>query len=96
MKKLYVLVRGDMGKNYQAVQAGHAVARFCLKYPEEWKNEILVYLKVKDENDLIDWFCKCKELATHRSAFYEPDLADEMTAFAALGIEDHVKALSLM
>jgi hypothetical protein len=44
-EKLYVLVRKDLPKNYQAVQAGHAVAEYLLKNPKtKWNNGTLVYL----------------------------------------------------
>lgn len=32
-EKLYILIRGDLPKAYQAVQAGHAVAEFMLRNP---------------------------------------------------------------
>jgi peptidyl-tRNA hydrolase len=45
MKKLYVLIRKDMSKSQQAVQAGHAVAEYLLKRPNtKWDNGTLVYL----------------------------------------------------
>jgi len=33
MDKLYVIVRKDLSPQQQAVQAGHSVAEFLLKYP---------------------------------------------------------------
>lgn len=50
MKKLYVLVRKDLSKSQQAVQAGHAVAEFLLNNDDHgWDNGTLVYLGVPDE-----------------------------------------------
>lgn len=44
--KLYILVRRDLSKSQQAVQAGHAVAEFCRRFPEY---RTLVYLAVTEE-----------------------------------------------
>jgi predicted HAD superfamily phosphohydrolase len=73
-----------MPKNYQAVQAGHAVAEFMLECPNAWKNETLVYLKVKDKVELEEWSEKLHEMYIIRAPFYEPDLGDEITAVAVL------------
>lgn len=55
-KKLYVLVRKDFSKSQQAVQAGHAVAEYLLRGPSTfWGNGTLVYLGVRDENELKWW-----------------------------------------
>jgi hypothetical protein len=54
MNRLYVLVRGDLSSSQQAVQAGHAVGAWMLQ-DNSWKNEVLVYLAVKDENELLGW-----------------------------------------
>lgn len=34
MQKLYVLIRSDLSHEQQAVQAGHAVAEWLLKFPD--------------------------------------------------------------
>lgn len=34
MNKLYVLVRRDLSHSYRFVQGAHAVAEWCLKYPD--------------------------------------------------------------
>jgi len=55
-KKLYVLVRKDLSKSQQAVQAGHVVAEYLLRGPHTmWDNGTLVYLSVRNENELKFW-----------------------------------------
>ncbi len=55
-RKLFVLVRKDLSKSQQAVQAGHALAEYLLRGPFTfWENGTLVYLAVKDEMDLRLW-----------------------------------------
>jgi hypothetical protein len=55
-RKLYILVRRDLSKSQQAVQGGHAVAEYLLRGPStDWSNGTLVYLSVRDENELKFW-----------------------------------------
>jgi hypothetical protein len=55
-RKLFVLVRRDLSKGQQAVQAGHAVAEYLLRGPATfWENGTLVYLSIKDEMNLRLW-----------------------------------------
>ena len=55
-RKLYVLVRKDLSKSQQAVQGGHALAEYLLRGPTTlWDNGTLVYLGVRNENDLKLW-----------------------------------------
>ena len=86
--KLYVLVRIDLPSKAQvAVQSGHAVAEFLLDHTnidEYWFNGILVYLQVKNEDELKWWQYKLTKKKMMYSSFQEPDLKDEITAIAAL------------
>src|SRR3954468_19598959 len=105
-RKLFVLVRNDLSKSQQAVQAAHAVARFCSNefrkhhwdgremtpIPPRWDDETLVFLRAKDLKELKEFFVECKEAW----AFYEPDIGNEMTAFAVLDPPDWFDMLRLL
>lgn len=91
--KLYVLVRKDISKSQQAVQAGHAVAEWVKSWwtPEtDWDNT-LVYLKSDNINLDYDKFYEIDPVWIE--LFYEPDLDNELTAFAIPGDGDVPKLL---
>ena len=90
MKRLYVLVRKDMKKANQAVQAGHAVAGFVLRYPEVWFNETLIYLHVANERSLKKYFGRAKDRSYFHFAFFEPDRNFEMTALAVFDNDEYL------
>lgn len=97
MKKLYVVVRKDLSKAQQAVQGGHALAEYVLRNRDtDWDNGTLVYLGIRDENELIDLTKKldCDRICHTR--FREPDIGDQMTAIASLGNNDHFKYMRLI
>jgi peptidyl-tRNA hydrolase len=105
-RKLYVLVRSDLSRSQQAVQAGHAVARFLSQelrrfrwngrehesLTARWDNETLVYLRAGSLQELQKLHNECVE----PWAFFEPDLNDEMTAFAVLDPPDWFDMLRLL
>lgn len=89
--KLYVLIRADLSQAQQGIQAGHAVAEWMRlqrvqNYAILWKNEILVYLSVKDINCLAEWFAQIMEVDkkafNNLAAFYEPDMDNQPTTIA--------------
>ena len=99
--KMFVLVRKDLPNIQKAVQAGHAVAEFLLKFPYKnqynWSNGTLVYLAVKDKNELGWWDHKLHKKSIAHMTFKEPDMNNEMTALAAVtGSEDLFKKLQLL
>lgn len=86
--KLYVLVRNDLSKSQQAVQAGHAVAEWVKSWwteESDWDNT-LVYLRSNNIDQDYERFYKIDPIWIE--PFYEPDLNDEMTAFAIPGDGD--------
>jgi hypothetical protein len=84
MKKLFVVVRKDLTPSQRAVQAGHALAEYLLHGPNfRWKNEILIYLGVKDLKQLENVRRKLEFEGIRYSQFKEPDMNNELTALAS-------------
>ena len=86
MAKMYVLVRSDLSKSQQAVQGGHAVAEYLLKYkPLKWDNGTMVYLSIHPD-DFMGWRDELSRLEVIQpySVFSEPDLDYQATAIAVI------------
>ena len=65
------------------VQGAHAVAQHCLDYPDsEWKNQTIVFVTVKDEEELHCFEVKLQMKGKNYSKFYEPDIGNQLTAIA--------------
>jgi len=95
--KLYVLVRKDLSKSQQAVQAGHAVAEYLLRGPSSsWGNGTLIYLSVKNEYALKYWLDKLEYMNYNVIVFKEPDKNNEITAIATECDEKVVENLRLL
>lgn len=94
--KLYIVVRSDMSKAQQAVQAGHAVAEILIRKRIGWKNGTLIYLSQSNEKKLRKLFDKVP--TKNKIAFHEPFWDDSMTAFAAYGreVSDFLRKLPLL
>lgn len=88
--RLYILVRKDLTYSSAGVQAGHATASFCLSssLAKEWNNRYLIYLEVKNLEELNYWVFKFEKRNIEIFKFHEPDLNNEMTAFAGLVDDD--------
>lgn len=84
--KLYVVVRGDIPKPNQVAQLCHGVAEWCKRWQfygnEEWNNQTVVCVRVKNLQELILWKRKLEMKGIDFAAFYEPDINDEMTVLA--------------
>ena len=101
MKKMYVLIRKDLDPSYQAVQAGHALAQFMLEHPDQaqdWDNHTLIYLRVKNEDELKKWWMKIDNMEEDApySTFREPDIGNELTAIATYGNGELYRKLRLL
>jgi len=86
--KLYVLVRDNLSKSQQGVQAGHAVAEIILRNSADlaWNNGTLVYLKANKTS----FDTTLKELEGY-TIFREPDIGNTITALALLGTDKVVE-----
>ena len=88
---MYVIVRNDLPKSYQAVQGGHSVAQFMLEHSDiakAWDNQRLIYLNVDTQGDLDKMIYKMKKLDIKHSYFKEPDIGNEITAMSVVVSED--------
>jgi len=84
MKKLFIIVRKDLTNSQMAVQAGHAVAAYLLhSHFFRWKNETLIYLGVKNLNQMERLKYRLDEEEIPYIEFREPDLNNEVTAIAS-------------
>lgn len=94
--RLYVLIDSSLPKVYGAVQGAHAVAQFLLTYPKtKWRNETLIFLRCENIKETFDdLFSKAKKPVF--ATWFEPDLNNRMTSFAATGIDKLVKHLPLL
>ena len=97
-EKLYVITRTDLTQSQQAVQAGHALAEYLLMSEDtnEWGNGTLVYLKVKDEEELISLQKALECGKVDHTLFREPDFGWQLTAMASLGSNKHFERMSLL
>ena len=76
------------------MQAGHAVAEFLLTHTDIWKNSTLIYLGVKNENELEKWKYKIRKFP--HAIFREPDIDNQMTAIAVVSDCKMFKNLRLL
>lgn len=97
--KLVSITRQDITPGYQVVQTAHAIADFIHEHPaisKQWKEESnsIITLSTKDEESLSIYLNRLKELTPYVTAFYEPDVQDQLTAIAVYGTPEIRKVLS--
>ena len=85
--RLYVLISNKLTPIYGAVQGGHAIAQWMLEHHDNlyWKNETVVYLQCDIEKML--YVLRDEDV----TIFREPDLDNELTAFAVYGTQNVMK-----
>lgn len=95
MTKLFVIVDPSLSRRQQFVQGTHAVAQYCLDYPNtKWRNYTLVMLK---SDVAVDFFADVlAQEGIEYSSFNEPYYNNIMTAVCALDIEDLTCKLQLI
>jgi hypothetical protein len=105
--KMYVLVREDLDPINRAVQAGHAVAEYMQIHTPSanddsgnrhlWRNGYMIYLGVKNEQELSVWEAKLCAAQKRFATFVEPDWGEPTkTALACVDFGNIFEELPLM
>lgn len=86
MKKLYVIIRGDLNPGLLAAQACHAAATFCLNESQlaiDWRtDQNLIVLSSPTKESLAKLLYDLIKHGIKTIHFQEPDLNNELTAIA--------------
>jgi len=91
------VTRNDLDLQYSAVQAGHGVAQWLLDNPQQsWNNNFLIYLAVRNEEELHRLRIKLEYKGIILSKFKEPDLNNQLTSIAAYTEEKTFKKIKLL
>lgn len=98
-EKLRIITRSDLPLSYQAVQSGHAGIQFQYEHPELAKNwytnsNYLIFLSVKNEDELNRLIKKAKLKNIKLSIFKEPDIGNQITAITLEPCQDSKKITS--
>ena len=77
------MCRNDLTQSQKAVQSAHAIAEYLIKNPEtKWDNGTMVLLTVENEDILIRTKNILEMKGNNVVYFREPDIDNQMTAFA--------------
>ena len=79
----YVVVRTNLPKIHQAVQAGHAVQEAAKRFGKTDKVNYLIYLQVSNKKELFEAMEYLGMNGIETVPFYEPDENRRLTAFAS-------------
>ncbi|NJO64460.1 MAG: hypothetical protein HC836_41850 [Richelia sp. RM2_1_2] len=99
--KLITVTRQDISAGYQLVQSVHACADFIFEHFEtasKWKfdSNSIITLATKDETSLLKLYESLKAKGATVTAFYEPDIDNQMTAISLMGTPEFRKYLSYL
>lgn len=95
--KLIIVSRKNLKPGAQNAQSIHSLSQFALDHPDvfkAWNNQTIVSLSAKDENQLGNLLSKIEEHGINVSAFYEPDINNELTSITIEGTEKASKLTS--
>ena len=86
-QKMYVVVRGDIPVGHQMAQSNHAAFRFAVFHPDltkEWMfySEYICILATRNGQQLEEYLQRAVDLGLKVAPFTEPDMGNELTAFA--------------
>lgn len=91
--RLITITRNDIPAGYQIAQSGHAVAQYFLDYPDlakQWNNNYFISLSIDTEQKLQKLLFDLIECGISVSAFYEPDIENQLTSIC-FGETDQTK-----
>ena len=96
--KMYCLIRRDLKPSYQACQGGHAIAEYFITHGkhETWDNGTMIYLKIKNETQLLKIKSELEKDGIKCSSFIEPDIGHEHTALTCIDTGERFKKFSLL
>lgn len=80
--RLYIIVRANITRSQQAIQCGHAVAKFVKEFPDVWPNRTLLYLRVGSEEELIALHEKLNLISPSLIIYKDPS----WNSFTSIGV----------
>ena len=95
--RIITISRKDLTPGAQNAQLLHSLAQFSLDFPEKfksWNNGNIVSLSARDEQQLGNLLLKLEENDIAASAFYEPDIKNQLTSICIEGTEKASKLTS--
>jgi hypothetical protein len=82
---MYVLVRNDLSNSYKFIQGTHALSKYSLTHPlnfKKWNNHKIVFLGVRNLKELRSFEEMIKSNRITFSSFHEEDIDNQITSIA--------------